>query len=130
MTDLAKWNPADTPSFSREEMACKCGHCDGRADMDADFMAKLQAMRDRSGPLAVTSGFRCPQHPEERKKSSPGSHAQGKAADLSVLAGAKRYVILNLAFEVGMRGVGIGETFIHLDSGHDHAPRPAVWRYP
>lgn len=98
--------------------------------MDADFMARLQAMRDKFGPITITSGFRCPKHPEEWKKRLPGSHAQGLAADIRVWDGRRRYDIMRLAFEVGMVGVGVADRFVHVDAGHANAARPASWRYP
>ena len=98
--------------------------------MDADFMAKLQAVRNRVGfRMDINSGFRCPLHPDEKKKKFPGSHAQGTAADPRVADSAKRYAIIQAALEVGMVGIGVGATFVHMDSGHLHAARPAVWLY-
>lgn len=127
---MTLWNPDDTPNFSRAELACKCGKCGGRADMDASTMDTLQALRERLGtPLTVTSGFRCPQHPVERRKASPGSHAAGRAVDIAVGSGRMRFMLLREAFALGFVGVGVSDSFIHLDTGHPSAPRPASWTY-
>jgi zinc D-Ala-D-Ala carboxypeptidase len=118
-----------TPSFKPAEMACKCGRCDGLHDMNADFMLALQAIRDQVGPLRVTSGYRCRQHPNEVQKIQPGSHAQGRAADIHCVDSLTRFTLVRLGIELGMTGIGIARTFIHLDNGHANAPRPAIWEY-
>jgi len=126
---MTPWNSDDTPNFTRQEMACRCGQCGSRQDMDGAFMAKLQAMRTMLGPLTINCGFRCPLHPDERAKERPGSHAQGMAADIAVTHGTSRFDLVHAAMAVGMVGIGVGNGFIHVDSGHDHAPRPALWKY-
>ena len=126
---MTEWNPELTPNFSKTEMACKCRRCDSLCDMSHEFMMKLQAMRDTLGPMKITSGFRCPDHPVEREKSKPGSHAQGTAADISIRGGLDRYRTDRAAQGVGMVGFGVGENFFHVDDGHLHAARPAMWSY-
>jgi len=123
------WNPDDTPNFTTDEMACRCGQCGGLADMDGNFMAVLQALRkilDR--PLTVTSGYRCPRHPDEIGKRNPGSHAQGRAADIQADSALKFEIIKHAPF-LGFVGIGPAKTFIHLDTGHAFAHRPAVFTY-
>lgn len=114
--------------FRKSEFECSCG-C-GRADMDPELIAKLDSLRERYGrPMNVTSGFRCRSHPKEASKLKPGSHAQGKAADIATTTGAAKYELKRLAYDMGFVGIGDGDTFTHLDIGHDHAARPANWRY-
>lgn len=118
----------DYPDFKESEFACTCG-C-GRADMEPELLAKLQALRDAYGkPMIVTSGFRCSNHPNEASKLNPGSHGQGKAADIRTVSGGQKYEVKRLAYALGFVGVGDGDTFTHLDIGHDNAARPANWRY-
>lgn len=128
---MLKWNPADTPNFSIEEMACKCGKCGGKADMDGEFMARLQRLRDLIGPLSINSGYRCSQHPEEVAKDGPGSHRAGKAADIKAKSGQHRFKILEAAFAVSMKGIGVANGYIHVDDGHPNpnVPRPTQWKY-
>lgn len=123
---MAEWNPELTPNFTRTEMSCKCG-C-GRAEMDADFMLMLQGLRDRIGPMTITSGYRCPNHPEEKKKSKPGAHSAGLAADFISLK-ADRWHVLKHVMVIEFPGVGIAKSFIHVDGGHPSAHRPASWTY-
>lgn len=122
------WNKY--PNFKAAEF--KCSHC-GAEGITEELVARLQALRTEYGkPLAVTSGYRCPQHPEEAKKSVPGAHALGAAADLGV-QGADAYSVLRLAFKHGFTGIGVQQkgsgSFIHLDVAANQLPRPTVWSY-
>ena len=128
---MLKWNPEDTPNFPKHEMACKCGKCGGLADMNPEFMTKLQMMRNLIGPLSINSGFRCAMHPEEVKKGKPGAHSVGRAADIKAANGQQRFKILEAAFAVGMKGIGVANGYIHVDDGHPdpNIPRPTQWKY-
>lgn len=127
-TDWAK-----LPNFSEHEFLCKCG-C-GRADMDPEFMDKLQAIRTAVGqPMKVNSGFRCPDY--NAKVSSTGTagpHTTGCAADISA-SGPLALKIVHLALMVGMTGIGVAQKgdhakrFIHLDDSNIHR-RPWIWSY-
>ena len=119
--------------FSEDEMRCQCG-C-GKYGMDKDFMTKLNYLREVYGkPLIVSSGYRCPDHPIEARKQSPGAHATGKAADLAV-SGADAHKLLYLALEFGFSGVGVQQKgsgrFIHVDTctKEEGFVRPTVWSY-
>ena len=103
--------------FTRSEMACK--HT-GKCEMDPDFMRSLDALREAfQQAMPVTSGYRHPSHPREIKKATPGTHAQGIAADIGV-AGADAFRLVKLAMEMGFTGIGVsqapgGSRFVHLD---------------
>ena len=117
------------PNFKAEEF--DCSHC-GKNEMRPEFMGKLQAFRMQYGkPMRITSGYRCPEHPLEAKKSKPGAHASGLACDVGV-DGQEAYDILKLAFQLGFKGIGVNQKgtgrFIHLDM-LEEAPRPNVWSY-
>ena len=117
------------PNFTEEEFKCK--HC-GKAEMNAAFMGKLQHLRNAYGkPMIITSGYRCPDHPIEAKKATPGAHASGQACDVGV-QGTDAYNLLKLAFALDFTGIGVqqkgGGRFIHLDTLRN-PPRPNVWSY-
>lgn len=118
------------PNFKREEFQCQ--HC--KADgVKEDFVAKIQQLRTKYGkPMRITSGYRCPQHPIEAKKATPGAHALGLAADIGV-EGGEAYRVLQIAFELGFTGIGVqqkgGGRFIHLDTRNGELPGPTVWSY-
>jgi zinc D-Ala-D-Ala carboxypeptidase len=103
--------------------------------MDDNFMTKIEALRhDLNVPFTVTSAYRCPDHPIEAAKKSPGAHASGRAIDIAC-QGDKAYVILEGALRMGLTGIGVnqkgGSRFIHLDDLEDEQgrPRPWVWSY-
>lgn len=117
------------PNFKAEEF--NCSHC-GDNKMTPEFMGKLQALRNAYGkPMRVTSGYRCPKHPIEAKKTAPGAHASGCACDIGV-EGADAHRLLKLAMEAGFTGIGVQQKgtgrFLHLDTLTTGA-RPTVWSY-
>lgn len=118
-----------TKNFSDNEL--KCQHCGALNPHGAftTFMERIQKLREAYGkPLRVTSGYRCPNHPIEAKKSKGGWHTRA-AIDLGV-TGADAYEVLKLAFSMGFTGIGVSQRkgvprFIHLDD----RPNPTVWSY-
>ena len=117
------------PNFTEEEFKCK--HC-GKTEMNAAFMGKLQHLRNAYGkPMAITSGYRCPDHPIEAAKATPGAHASGQACDIGV-QGTDAYHLLRLALALDFTGIGVqqkgGGRFIHLETLRN-PPRPNVWSY-
>jgi len=125
----------DYPNFSEEEFKCSC--C-GESKMDPRTMAKIQELRTAFGkPLVVTSGYRCPNHPNEisrTEKGKVGSHGLGMAADFAV-NGSDAYKLINLAFQLNFTGIGVNQKgngrFIHLDDVQEYETifRPVVWSY-
>jgi zinc D-Ala-D-Ala carboxypeptidase len=121
------WNKY--PNFSAKEF--DCSHC-GKNEMRADFMERLQALRNAYGkPMRITSGYRCPEHPIEAKKAKPGSHASGCACDVGI-DGPDAHQILSIALQLGFTGIGVQQKgsgrFIHLDT-LTSGLRPTVWSY-
>lgn len=120
-------------NFEEHEFTCKCG-C-GETKMNPTFMRRLQTLRDAVGfALPVTSGYRCPDHPAEAAKDTPGAHTRGCAVDLGVDRG-RAYEVLKAATRLGFTGLGINQKgdgrFIHLDdlvNDEDHM-RPTIWSY-
>lgn len=125
-------NWTDYPNFAAYEF--DCSHT-GDNEMKQDFMRRLQAIRTEYGkPMSVTSGYRSPEHPIEARKSAPGAHASGRAADIAV-SGGDALRVIELALKHGMTGIGVNQKgngrFIHLDDleHEDNRPRPWVWSY-
>lgn len=114
--------------FSARELQCSC--C-GKLNPNREFivlMNMVQDLRDRVGfPMAVTSAYRCKNHPIEAKKASPGQHSIA-AIDLGV-SREKAYIVLREAMKMGFTGIGVnqkgGGRFIHLDIREN----PTVWSY-
>jgi uncharacterized protein YcbK (DUF882 family) len=121
-------NWVDYPYFTKAEFDCK--HT-GKNEMQPEFMAKLQLLREKYGrPMIVTSGYRHWTHPvEARKGHTTGEHTRGTCADIACTSGAERYKIIQLALQLGFPRIGIAKTFIHLGIGGAGLPSPTIWDY-
>jgi uncharacterized protein YcbK (DUF882 family) len=121
-------NWADYPYFTKAEFDCK--HT-GKNEMQPEFMAKLQLLREKYGrPMIVTSGYRHWTHPvEARKGHTTGEHTRGTCADIACTSGAERYKIIQLALQLGFPRIGIAKNFIHLGIGGAGLPSPTIWDY-
>ena len=99
--------------FSRDEF--KCSHT-GENRIEDDFVDSLDALRYLCDfPFVITSGFRSPQHPIEARKTKPGVHSEGIAADIAVKNGHQRGIIIENAIKLGFNGIGVAKSFIHVD---------------
>tara|TARA_R110000751_G_scaffold288487_1_gene394547 strand:+ start:476 stop:823 length:348 start_codon:yes stop_codon:yes gene_type:complete len=99
----------------------------GNNKMCPFFLEKLDELRHRCGfPFIVTSGYRDPSHSIEARKTRPGTHARGIAADIRINSGSEGYVIIKEAMKMGFTGVGVAKTFIHLDT---RISIPVTWSY-
>jgi len=104
----------------------KCSHT-GLVFMDDFFLLLLDELRAACGfPFVITSGYRSPTHPVEARKSTPGTHAKGIAADIATASSEARYAIISNAMRLGCTGVGVANTFVHLDV---RDTTPVVWTY-
>lgn len=115
-----------TKSFRATEFRCRCRRkeCDA-SPMDMAFIHKLQAMRDLYGkPIHILSGARCPYWNDKVGGAKRSLHLMGKAADLAIADGDDD-LLVKLAEQVGMGGIGIAKTFIHVDIG----PGGRRWTY-
>lgn len=99
------------------------------AGMDPAFIYRLDALRclvDKA--FRINSGYRTP----ARNKvvgGEPGSaHLTGHAVDISTSGWTKqqRRDLIIYARRLGFNGIGIGSSYIHVDT----LPRKAAWVYP
>ena len=110
--------------FTREEFDCQET---GENEMSTEFLNMLDILREEANfPFVITSGYRSPNHSIEAKKAKAGTHAQGIAADIRVNSGAERMVIIKAALALGFTGIGVAETFVHLDI---RKTTPVIWIY-
>lgn len=121
-----------TKHFSAEEFVCPCGECDG-GEMDPAFMLKLEALREKLGfEFHIDSGARCQKHNDALPDSAPNSmHVfnevkRGRAADIGSLTVAEKERIVKNAYQFGLKGIGIGSNWVHVDDREV----PACWTYP
>ena len=99
--------------------------------------AFLEKVREAAGcDFRISSWFRSPQHPEERRKDRSGAHSTGFAVDI-LCYGHTAMLILKAALSNGVAGIGVSQTgpresrYIHLDIAPacEHRPRPHIWSY-
>ena len=110
-------------NFSQSEVACTCGRCRGAAKISPDLMVRLQAMRDEVGPIRITSGVRCRQHPESKARPTsshvPADHGDGEgrvghAVDIAAVGSNRRFRMLDAALAAGFVRVGLGKNVLHV----------------
>ncbi len=110
--------------FKPEEFNCTVTN---HNEMDSAFLEKVDELRELCAfPFVITSGYRDPTHPEEAKKDKPGTHSRGIACDIRVHNGAEKYTLVQNAMKLKFGGIGIANTFIHVDS---RDTTPVIWSY-
>jgi zinc D-Ala-D-Ala carboxypeptidase len=122
--------------FSLDEFNCQ--HTRNN-EMDEGFLNLLDNLREVCDfPFIITSGYRDLTHPIEARKTRPGAHTYGKAADIRA-RGDKALLIVQKALELGFTGIGVsqkgahGSRFIHVDNMTTEefagGNRPWIWSY-
>ena len=102
--------------FNRSEFECNCGEC-GLDTVDAALLALLQDVRDKFGPLKVTSGHRCEDYNNFVGGSKNSYHLQGRAADIVPLEPVVIQTIADYIDSINHTGgMGVYNDFIHLDT--------------
>ena len=110
--------------FTYNEMKCPC--C-GIAISDPEFLMVMDNIREEVGkPLTINSWYRCEKH--DKELGGKGAHTTGRAADIKCLTSGDRYDILRAAYGEGVKRIGVGKTFIHLDLVDDY-PQEMAWVY-
>ena len=110
--------------FKIEDFACSET---GENEIQWDFVSALDDLRGVCGfPFIVTSGYRSPDHSVEARKSQPGQQTKGNAVDIKVSNGVERFTIVKNAISLGFKGIGIANTFVHVDTRDSS---PVIWTY-
>lgn len=117
-------------NFSLSEFTCKCcGHGDAK-DIDPRLLGLLEAIKKDTGrPVIINSGLRCAKN-NSKSGGKPGSKhliGNGGAADIRILDYLHKYDLIASAIRNGAGGIGIAETFIHVDVRPLEERR--VWKY-
>lgn len=100
--------------FIEDEFACPC--C-GTVLVQPDLVEKLEGLRRLAGgPVAVTSGYRCPAHNKTVGGVENSYHTQGMAADVFVCAISSPQ-LAEMAEQAGFDGIGVYQEqgFVHVD---------------
>ena len=112
-TYITHWDIDRWPNFNRAELACR--HC-GEIYVWPEFLDRLQRLRDSvAKPLIILSGHRCAIH-NALVGGAPLSQHLSLAVDIR-LTEHDRFLLAELAEDVGFTGFGYYTTFLHLDMG-------------
>lgn len=105
-----------------KEFQCKDGS--HQVVVKRDLLDKLQLLRDLAGkPVIITSGYRNPAYNLKVGGSPTSRHLRGEAADIQI-PGLGPQQVAELAEQVGFMGIGVYDTFTHVDV----RGVPAKWR--
>ena len=118
-------------NFSKDEFRCKCG-CNIYKPMNESLLDGLQLLSDQTKrKITINSGYRCPKHPIEAKKKTPGEHSRARAADI-VIEGYTKIQTLAAVLQIPQfknGGVGIYPDNDMLLTHVDTRPNRARWSY-
>jgi zinc D-Ala-D-Ala carboxypeptidase len=118
--------------FQEDEFRCSCPlHKNGTEPVPIDprLIELLEDIRGYAGiPLVITSGYRCPAHNEEAGGKSTSAHQTGEAADIFVSGSIDRFKLLEAAFMCGVKRIGVGKDFLHVDVSLT-LPQEVAWGY-
>jgi len=112
-------------NFNLQEF--ECTHADHRhVKVDDELVEKLQKLRNKLGQaMMITSAYRCFERNKQVGGAENSQHMKGTAVDISL--NNLNYDIGEIAEkakEIGFTGVGLYNTFIHLDVRENG---PARW---
>lgn len=103
---------------SDKKLKCTCGHpeCDKRS-VNQETLDQVQKVREDLGiPMVVTSGGRCPFHPNEVHKAKPGDHQKQYAVDVACVSKEHETKLKVLAGRHGATRVAgsFEDGFVHM----------------
>ena len=98
--------------------------------MDKHFLDMLDCIREEADiPFHINSGYRTAAYNRTLKDSTPNSaHTRGMAVDIRAETGREKLLIVRAAVIHGIKRIGIGKTFIHIDCDST-LPNPTIWLY-
>lgn len=101
--------------FSESEFQ-KCIPSCKKSDMNVDFMKRLnRARRIAKIPFVLNSAYRTVDHEKLMNRTGNSMHTKGRAVDIKCLDSSSRAVIVKALLDVGFRGIGIANRYIHVD---------------
>lgn len=104
----------------------RCHHCGALpADgMSEDLLELLENIRHAAGdvPVAIMSGYRCPEHNKAVGGAKSSQHMLGTAADIKIEGKTpKKVAEIAARFLAHSGGIGIYPTFTHVDVRRNRA---------
>lgn len=116
------------PNFAAAEVACKSGAAFPIERHEARrALSSLQLLRNYvNRPLIINSAFRTPEHNAKIGGAPNSLHLEGRAFDIRA-TGVERLQLIYFARQCGFHGIGLSNTFVHLDTRP--IAKPAFWEY-
>jgi len=124
MIQTKNFNPKSDP-----KLLCTCGHkdCDQRS-VNLETLDKLQLLRGWfNAPMTVTSGGRCPNHPNEVHRTKPADHQKGIGVDIHYFSETEKNLIMMYGVKAGFTAIAAGKNFVHL--GNRPQKHLTTWSY-
>lgn len=110
-----------TKNLNTDEFDCgigsPCNSCSTTL-IDEKLVEYLQKIRDHFGkPITITSAYRCPIYNArpEVGGASGSRHTKGQACDFCI-SGVEPLKIAQYAESIGIKGIGLYDTFVHIDT--------------
>lgn len=98
-------------------------------DMNEEFLGLLDEVREKADiPLVINCAYRSKEWDLKKGRSGNSAHTKGKAVDIRCTQSANYYKIIKAALEVGIKRIGIGNGFVHLDND-ESLPQGVIWNY-
>ena len=113
------------------KLKCTCGHpdCDQRS-VKQWVLNQVQHVRDDyNKPMTVTSGGRCPNHPDELHKTKAGDHQKCTGIDIYYETVIERNKLMVLAGRHGATRVAWGSNFVHMAWTKTNDRSVPTWEY-
>lgn len=104
------------------------------AAMDPELIRMLDELRERCGfPFTVASGVRTKEHNEKIGGAPNSDHviqADGLShgVDIYIESVFRRFKLVKLAMEIGIRRIGVKKNGVHLGNWKDN-PQDVLWTY-
>lgn len=115
----------DIDYFAESEFRACIPKCE-KSHMNKSFMERLNIARRYAGiPFVLNSAFRSSEFDMQRGRTGNSYHCKGRAVDIRCLDSSSRAVIVDALIRAGFRGIGISNTFIHVDD----RPLKCLWLY-
>lgn len=118
-----------TAKYFKESEFKACTPSCSLQNMNQKFMQSLDALRSVAGiPLVLNCAYRSVEWDKAKGRSGNSAHTRGKAVDIRCTTTQNRMKIVKAALAIGIRRIGIGKNFIHVDTDTS-LPQDVIFHY-
>ena len=98
-------------------------------DMQQSALDMIDRLRDEAGiPLLLSCAYRSRAWELSKGRSGKSAHTTGDAVDIRCNNTATRMKIVKAAMKIGIRRIGIGDSFVHVDNSPTLV-QDVIWTY-